>query len=178
MTVKRQIQHIAIVGAGAVGGGIAQVFATADLDVALADAELSTRCHLDWLRREANDFESQGLFEAGSVDRVHANLRAADADLIVEAVLEQQEINGSVLKSIQAAARPDVIIGTNTSILPIGERRVDAAGLLGLIVDSKGHRSRVRDRRTARLSRDVTRTSTAPASLVGATWLQGLVVPR
>jgi 3-hydroxybutyryl-CoA dehydrogenase len=64
-------------------------------------------------RREAKDLESQGLFEAGSADRVHANLRAADSlpeavadgDLIVEAVLEQPEIKGSVLKSIEAAAR-------------------------------------------------------------------------
>jgi 3-hydroxyacyl-CoA dehydrogenase len=36
------------------GVGIAQVFATADLDVVIADAEPSTRRHLDWLRREAD----------------------------------------------------------------------------------------------------------------------------
>lgn len=53
----------------------------------------------------------------------------------MEAVLEQPEIKGSVLKSIEAAARPDVIFGTNTSILSIGELAEnlrDAECFLGL----------------------------------------------
>ncbi len=62
------------------------------------------------------------------------NLRAADsvaeavagADLIEEAVLERPEVKGPVLRSIEEAARPDAVIGSNTSTLPIGDL---AAGL-------------------------------------------------
>jgi 3-hydroxybutyryl-CoA dehydrogenase len=112
--VTNQIQHIAVVGAGYMGGGIAQVLAMAGFDVVIVDADSNlTRRHLDRLGREAEDFEAQGLFEAGSADRVRANLRAADnlpeavaeADLIEEAVLERPEIKGPVLKRPGSANR-------------------------------------------------------------------------
>jgi 3-hydroxybutyryl-CoA dehydrogenase len=128
--VTNQIEHIAVVGAGYMGGGIAQVLAMAGLDVAIVDADPAiTRRHLDRLRQEAEEFETQGLFDPGSAELVRANLRTADslseavaeADFIEEAVLEQPEIKGPVLQSIEAAARPDAIIGSNTSTLPIGE---------------------------------------------------------
>jgi 3-hydroxybutyryl-CoA dehydrogenase len=129
------IEHVAVVGAGYMGGGIAQVFAMAGLDVMIVDADPAlTARHLDRLRREAEDFENRGLFGAGSAELVRKNLRAADslaeavaeADLIEEAVLERPEVKGPVLQSIELAARPDAVIGTNTSTLPIGDL---AAGL-------------------------------------------------
>ena len=125
-----QIEHIAVVGAGYMGGGIAQVFAMAGLDVAICDADPAlTRRHLDRLRREAADFEQQGLFEPGSADRVQQNLRGAKsvaeavtgADLVEEAVLERPDVKGPVLRSIEQAARLDAVIGSNTSTLPIGD---------------------------------------------------------
>jgi 3-hydroxybutyryl-CoA dehydrogenase len=106
-----------------------------NLDVVICDADPElTHVHLDRLRREAEDFEKQGLFGPGSADLVHRNLRAADtvaeavdgADFVEEAVLERPEVKGSVLRSIEAAAHPDAIIGSNTSTLPIGDL---AAGL-------------------------------------------------
>jgi 3-hydroxybutyryl-CoA dehydrogenase len=130
-----QIEHIAVVGAGYMGGGIAQVFAKAGLDVAICDADPAlTGRHLDRLRREAEDFEQQGLFEPGSAELVRNNLHAAasvaeavsEADLVEEAVLERPEIKAPVLQSIEQAARPDAVIGSNTSTLPIGDL---AAGL-------------------------------------------------
>jgi 3-hydroxybutyryl-CoA dehydrogenase len=123
--VTNDIQHIAVVGAGYMSGGIAQIFAMTGLDVLIVDADSTpSRRHLDRLCREAEDFEAQGLFEPGSAERVRANLRAADnlpeavaeADLIEEAV-ERPEVKGPVLKRIEAAARPDAIIGSNTSPL-------------------------------------------------------------
>jgi 3-hydroxybutyryl-CoA dehydrogenase len=133
--MTEQIKHIAVIGAGYMGGGIAQVFAMAGLDVVICDTDPDlTRRHLDRLRREAEDFEKHGLFEPGSADLVQKNLRAADtlaeavsgADLIEEAVLEQPKIKGPVLRSIEAAAHPAAVIGSNTSTLPIGDL---AAGL-------------------------------------------------
>ena len=110
------IEHIAVVGAGYMGGGIAQVFAMAGMDVVIVDADPNfTARHLDRLRQEAEDFENRGLFEPGSAELVRKNLRAADsvaeavaeADLIEEAVFERPEVKGPVLRSIESAARPE-----------------------------------------------------------------------
>jgi 3-hydroxybutyryl-CoA dehydrogenase len=134
LDVTVQIEHIAIVGAGYMGGGIAQVFAKAGLDVAICDADPAlTGRHLDRLRQEADDFEQRGLFEPGSAELVRNNLHAAasvaeavaEADLVEEAVLERPEVKKPVLHSIEEAARPDAVIGTNTSTLPIGDLATD-----------------------------------------------------
>ena len=74
------IEHIAVVGAGYMGGGIAQVFAIAGFDVVIADADPAVAArHLDRVRQEAEDFENRGLFEPGSAELVRKNLRAAEA---------------------------------------------------------------------------------------------------
>jgi 3-hydroxybutyryl-CoA dehydrogenase len=133
--MTEQIERIAVIGAGYMGGGIAQVFAMSRLDVVICDADPDlTHVHLNRLRREAEDFEKQGLFAPGSADLVQKNLRAADtvaeavdgADFVEEAVLERPQVKGPVLRGIEAAAGPDAIIGSNTSTLPIGDL---AAGL-------------------------------------------------
>ncbi|MGI3785746.1 MAG: 3-hydroxyacyl-CoA dehydrogenase family protein [Janthinobacterium lividum] len=122
------ITNVAVVGAGYMGGGIAQVLAIAGFGVTITDADAeTTRQHLQRLRREARTFEEQGLFDPGSADLVEANVRAAEslqeavaeADFIEEAVSENPAVKGPVLAAIEAAARPDAVIGTNTSTLPI-----------------------------------------------------------
>jgi 3-hydroxybutyryl-CoA dehydrogenase len=124
------IQQVAVIGAGYMGGGIAQVFAMAGFDVAICDADPAlTGRHLDRLGREAEDFEQQGLLKPGSAELVRNNLHAAaslaeavaEADFIEEAVLERPEVKKPVLDSIEEAARPDAVIGSNTSTLPIGD---------------------------------------------------------
>jgi len=128
------MEHIAVVGAGYMGGGIAQVFAMAGMDVVIVDTDpILTARHLDRLRQEAEDFENRGLFEPGSAELVRKNIRAADsvaeavaeADLIEEAVFERAEVKGPVLRSIESAARPEAVIGSNTSTLPIGDLAVN-----------------------------------------------------
>jgi 3-hydroxybutyryl-CoA dehydrogenase len=122
------ITDVAVVGAGYMGGGIAQVLAIAGFQVVITDADAeTTRGHLERLRREARTFEEQGLFDPGSADLVEANIRAAaslpeavaGADFIEEAVSENPAVKGPVLAAIEAAARPDAVIGSNTSTLPI-----------------------------------------------------------
>ena len=123
------ITKVAVVGAGYMGGGIAQVLAIAGFQVVISDADAeTTRGHLERLRQETRAFEDQGLFDPGSAELVEANLRAAaslqvavaDADLIEEAVSESPAVKGPVLAAIEEAARPDAVIGSNTSTLPIG----------------------------------------------------------
>ena len=120
---------IAVVGSGYMGGGIAQVLALAGASVRLADvsAEVAEQ-NLARLLDEAKQFVADGLFAEGAVEAITANLTAAasieqavaDADLIEEAVPEKIEIKHATLRRISAAARPDAIIGSNTSTILIG----------------------------------------------------------
>ncbi|MGG7306352.1 3-hydroxyacyl-CoA dehydrogenase family protein [Curtobacterium sp. AB451] len=119
---------IAVVGSGYMGGGIAQVLALAGHTVRIADvsAEIaaSNRARLI---TETEQFVADGLFPADAVARVDAHLSAADsieeavatADFIEEAVPEKLEIKHATLRRISAAARPDAVIGSNTSTILI-----------------------------------------------------------
>ncbi len=119
---------IAVVGSGYMGGGIAQVLALAGHTVTIADvsAEIaaSNRARLI---AETEQFVADGLFPADAVERVDAHLHAAasieeavaTADFIEEAVPEKLEIKHDTLRRISAAARPEAVIGSNTSTILI-----------------------------------------------------------
>ncbi|MCL2802898.1 MAG: 3-hydroxyacyl-CoA dehydrogenase family protein [Micrococcales bacterium] len=110
------------------GGGIAQVVALAGMDVVIADVnEETTRANYDRLITECGDFEAAGLFPDGSKDKLGAHLSiaasieeaVATADFIEEAIYEVIEPKHETLRAICAAARPDAVIGSNTSTISI-----------------------------------------------------------
>lgn len=123
------IERIAVVGSGYMGGGIAQVFALAGRRVRIADV---TADHAVRSRRriidEASDYAGRGLFPADAAERVEAHVTAADsieeavaeADFIEEAVPEILSLKHETLARISGAARPDALIGSNTSTISIG----------------------------------------------------------
>lgn len=124
------ISTVTIVGAGYMGGGIAQVLAMAGFEVTIADVSVeNANASLERLRSEAQQFEHQGLFPAGSASLVEKNISAgrtieeavADVDFIEEAVFERVDVKRDVLGLISEHARPDAIIGTNTSTIPVSE---------------------------------------------------------
>ncbi len=124
----REINNVAVVGAGYMGGGIAQCFALAGMDVQLADASHeATVKSLERLIGEAEQFEQQGLFPSGAADTIRARLHAAssiedavrDADFVEEAVFEKTDVKHDVLRRICSTTRADTIIGTNTSTIPV-----------------------------------------------------------
>ena len=124
------VEQVAVIGAGYMGGGIAQVLALAGYAVRIADTDPQTTARqLERLQRETAEFEEQGLFAPGSTQTVRARLSAADsvsaavagADFVEEAVLEVAAVKAGVLAAIEAAAGADVVIGSNTSTLPIGD---------------------------------------------------------
>src|SRR5690242_9634831 len=111
----RKINTVTVVGAGYMGGGIAQVLALNGFQVKIADVDAdATRDALKRLEREAREFEEQGLFDSGSADTIMANLTAgaslddavADVDFVMEAVFEDPEVKKEVLERICASARP------------------------------------------------------------------------
>lgn len=122
-------RRIAIVGSGYMGGGIAQVLALAGATVRIADIseEIAVANHARLLE-EAARFVADGLFPADAVERIRAAVTpaasieeaVADADFIEEAVPEKLEIKHATLRRISAAARPDAVIGSNTSTILIG----------------------------------------------------------
>lgn len=122
------ITTVAVVGAGYMGGGIAQSLARTGISVTLADVNAeATQKALARLLKESEEFESQGLFPEGSTETLRANLSAADSieeavadvDFVEEAVFEVVEVKHEVLSRIEKACRPDTIIGTNTSTIPV-----------------------------------------------------------
>jgi 3-hydroxybutyryl-CoA dehydrogenase len=122
--------RIAVVGAGYMGGGIAQTFALAGHDVTLADAapEAAEQA-LQRLVTEGEKYEADGLFPPGAGAALRERLSAApdpatavrDATYVTEAVFEKGEVKHPVLRAICAAAPADAVIATNTSAIPIAE---------------------------------------------------------
>ncbi len=124
------ITSVTVVGAGYMGGGIAQSLALAGFTVQIADVDVAASlAGLARLLAEVREFENQGLYPPGSTEVITANLSAgtpieeavADADFIEEAVFEVLDVKHSVLRTISEFARPDAIIGTNTSTIPVRE---------------------------------------------------------
>src|SRR3954447_25594560 len=112
----KQINTVTVVGAGYMGGGIAQVLALNGFQVQIADVNVeATREALTRLEREAREFEDQGLFGEGSADTIMGNLTAgesldaavSDVDFVMEAVFEDPDVKKEVLARICASARPD-----------------------------------------------------------------------
>jgi 3-hydroxybutyryl-CoA dehydrogenase len=112
--------RIAVVGAGLMGHGIAQVFALAGHDVTITDTVMASLAsvHERILAnlRELDDDE-------GALERVHPSPDLAatvrEADFVVEAVAEDLPLKRKVFDEIERAARPDAVLASNTSVIPI-----------------------------------------------------------
>jgi 3-hydroxybutyryl-CoA dehydrogenase len=112
--------NIAVIGAGLMGHGIAQVFATSGHTVQVHDASPSSLASLR--ERILTNLRDLGEDE-GAVARVHPNdnlSRAVhDADFVVEAALEDLLLKRKIFSNIEASAKPDAILASNTSVIPI-----------------------------------------------------------
>lgn len=120
-------KKLAVIGAGLMGSGIAQVAAQAGYEVVLRDITDDT---LDGARKAIA--ESYGRFVAkdrmspDDADTALARIRtttdldaAADADIVVEAVFEQIDVKHEVFRVLDRISREDAVLATNTSAIPI-----------------------------------------------------------
>jgi len=112
--------RIAVVGAGLMGHGIAQVFALAGHDVTIYD---STAASLDTVKmRILANLKDLGD-DQKAVERVMpvSDLAQAvrDAEYVVEAVLEDLPLKQKLFAEIESNVRPDTILASNTSVIPI-----------------------------------------------------------
>ena len=126
-TVPRQVEQVAVIGAGTMGGGIAMALANAGLAVTLIDADAAG---LDrGLARVRDNYAlsvKRGKLDAAQVDERLARIRgslaladAAGADLVVEAVFEDLALKQRLFRDLDAVVRPGAILATNTSGLDI-----------------------------------------------------------
>ncbi len=112
---------VTIIGAGLMGHGIAQVFARAGHAVVITDRDD------DVLSAAPGRIERNLVAEAVDPARVLCNVSVdrrlesavAPADLIIEAVPEKLELKQTLWSAVAAAARPDAIFASNTSVIPI-----------------------------------------------------------
>jgi 3-hydroxybutyryl-CoA dehydrogenase len=112
--------RIAVIGAGLMGHGIAQVFAAAGHDVTIHDSVAASR---DSARaRILTNLKDLGE-DQSAVERVRpaADLTDAvrEADYVVEAVLEDLPLKQQLFVEIEKHVRADTILASNTSVIPI-----------------------------------------------------------
>jgi 3-hydroxybutyryl-CoA dehydrogenase len=121
------MEKIGVVGAGLMGSEIALVYALAGHDVLLADrseAELSAA--IERLKGVIRKGVERGFYDQEAADAGLARIRTtvdlgsfSDRDLVTEAVFEDLGVKSDVLGRLDAACRPDCVIATNTSTIPI-----------------------------------------------------------
>jgi 3-hydroxybutyryl-CoA dehydrogenase len=114
-------EHVLVVGAGQMGGGIAQVVAASGRRVSLYDAYPgATERGLATMRKSLEKLAEKGGAPADEVlARVQAVEEITPADLMVEAVIEDFEIKQDVFRRADAVMPPGAILASNTSSIPI-----------------------------------------------------------
>jgi 3-hydroxyacyl-CoA dehydrogenase len=123
------ITTVAIVGAGTMGGGIAMACANAGLNVILSDTGVDAlNAGLGRIRANYETSMKRGRFTADGVQERLARIRTGvgyegveAADLVIEAVFENMALKKEIFQALDAAARPDAILATNTSTLDIDQ---------------------------------------------------------
>lgn len=122
------IQNIAVIGAGTMGHGIAQVAAQAGYEVTLVDVEEEfVRRALARIADNLKKGVERGKIKEEEMTAALARIRpsadhkeaAAEADLVIEAVSEQLDVKRQLLAELDAVCKADTILATNTSSLSI-----------------------------------------------------------
>jgi 3-hydroxybutyryl-CoA dehydrogenase len=125
------IERVLVVGAGAMGHGIAQVAAVAGYRASLCDVDANAvEKALGQVRGSLERLVQKGRLSAeardGALGRIQAagtdlGAAAADADLVVEAVPERLDLKRSIFQTLGARAPAHAVLATNTSSLPVTE---------------------------------------------------------
>lgn len=123
----RENQTIGMVGAGAMGAGIAQVAAQAGCAVVLTDSssaaldrsEAQLKKIVARLIEKGRMTSEEGDNLCGRIQRSTRFSDLANCDLVIEAIVENLEVKQSVFREVEAVVRPDAVLASNTSSLSI-----------------------------------------------------------
>lgn len=122
------MKNVGVIGAGTMGQGIANAFATAGYNVTVCDIKIEwAQNGINKIGAKLDKLVSREKITAEKAEGIKSNLTAgeykdlADCDLIVEAVLEKIEIKKDLFKTLDEICKEDCIFGTNTSSLSVTE---------------------------------------------------------
>src|SRR3989304_2120841 len=121
------IKIIGIIGAGTMGGGIAQVAAQSGYEVVLKDvSEEYVRTGFAKIKERLAKRVGEGKLENQEKDRILSNIKTTtsledckDADLIIEAVIEKEDIKKHIFKELDTICNDETIFASNTSSISI-----------------------------------------------------------
>ena len=127
LTGPQDVRHVGLVGFGLMGSGIAEVLAGVGIEVTVLEptqdmldrgvrkVQTSTQRAVDRDKLSAADRESILHRIRGATDVA----ALADVDLSIEAATEDLEAKLAIFRSLDAVVRPEVVLATNTSSIPI-----------------------------------------------------------
>lgn len=121
------IRKVLIVGAGVMGTGIAQVFAQSGYDVLLMDnSQEQVQKGLNKIEKSMEHAVDKGRIDEELMKEAMGRISTTtnwgpveSVDFVVEAVFEDTEVKRDVFRRLDETCRPEVILTTNTSSLPI-----------------------------------------------------------
>ena len=122
-------QRVAVVGAGTMGNGIAQTFATAGAEVVLIDVvEPALKKGLATIEKSLGKFAEKGKLTPEAAKAAFARVKPAgalseakQAELVVEAVVERADVKKKVFAELDGLCPATTILATNTSSISITE---------------------------------------------------------
>ncbi|MCQ4152680.1 MAG: 3-hydroxyacyl-CoA dehydrogenase/enoyl-CoA hydratase family protein [Archaeoglobi archaeon] len=120
--------RVLVVGAGTMGHGIASVCAASGFEVDLVDVSEevldSAKMKIGWSLKK---LEERGAVKNAMevVQRIRTSTNLAEcakfADFVIEAVVEKTEVKKEIFKILDENCRPEVVLSTNTSTIPISD---------------------------------------------------------
>ena len=124
-----EIKKVGVLGAGAMGNGIAQLAAQIGCDVVMRDIEDAfVERGMKSIDKFLSKSVEKGKLEAKEKDTIMARIKGTtdmadlkDVDFLVEAVLEDLDLKKKVFKELDELCRPEVVLSTNTSSMSITE---------------------------------------------------------
>lgn len=129
-----KVDHIAVVGAGFMGAGIAQAASTTGATVRLKDVKLEQVARgIKSTRDLTLSAARKGRFTRQEAEAIVSRLTGSTdysgfrrADLVIEAVFEDVAVKRAVIAELEDVLSPEAVIASNTSSLPIGSLAAEA----------------------------------------------------
>ena len=128
-TPAREINHVAVIGAGTMGGGITMNFANAGIPVTLLEvAQAGLERGLGVIRKNYSSAVDKGRMSEGQLEQAMGLISPttdyadiAGADLVIEAVFENMDIKKQVFTALDQVCKSGAILASNTSSLDLNE---------------------------------------------------------
>lgn len=128
MQIRTNIKTVAVMGAGQMGAGIAQVFAASGRAVLLYDAAPgAVERGIGGIQKSLEKLAAKGKIAPDAVGKIVGSIKPAtipdakSADFAIEAIIENVDIKKKVFAELHKVCAPDVVFASNTSSISISE---------------------------------------------------------